>query len=132
MGKQAVSRLIGALPGYVGYEYLGYAEGGQLTESLRRHPYAVEILDLAWLAGMGSDPVHQFSRSSAPSNGNCNSLLQRAFWPANSLEGTRSQWKLAKVHRGWENARCASASAIQPSIRYSSSGEFSGWTSRRS
>ncbi|MDR3127555.1 MAG: ATP-dependent Clp protease ATP-binding subunit [Tannerellaceae bacterium] len=38
--KIAVSRLIGAPPGYVGYE-----EGGQLTEKVRRHPYAVVLLD---------------------------------------------------------------------------------------
>jgi ATP-dependent Clp protease ATP-binding subunit ClpC len=38
--KIAVSRLIGAPPGYVGYE-----EGGQLTEKIRRHPYAVVLLD---------------------------------------------------------------------------------------
>src|SRR6201996_489861 len=40
MEKHAVSRLIGAPPGYVGYE-----EGGQLTEQVRRHPYAVVLLD---------------------------------------------------------------------------------------
>ncbi len=40
MEKHAVSRLIGAPPGYVGYE-----EGGQLTESVRRRPYAVVLLD---------------------------------------------------------------------------------------
>jgi len=40
MEKFAVSRLIGAPPGYVGYE-----EGGQLTEALRRRPYAVVLLD---------------------------------------------------------------------------------------
>jgi ATP-dependent Clp protease ATP-binding subunit ClpB len=40
MEKHAVSRLIGAPPGYVGYE-----EGGQLTESIRRRPYAVVLLD---------------------------------------------------------------------------------------
>jgi len=40
MEKFAVSRLIGAPPGYVGYE-----EGGQLTESIRRRPYAVVLLD---------------------------------------------------------------------------------------
>ncbi|HQT99076.1 MAG TPA: AAA family ATPase [Acidimicrobiales bacterium] len=40
MEKFAVSRLIGAPPGYVGYE-----EGGQLTESVRRRPYAVVLLD---------------------------------------------------------------------------------------
>jgi len=38
--KHAVSRLIGAPPGYVGYE-----EGGQLTEAVRRKPYAVILLD---------------------------------------------------------------------------------------
>ncbi|MGA8066405.1 MAG: ATP-dependent chaperone ClpB [Terriglobales bacterium] len=38
--KHAVSRLIGAPPGYVGYE-----EGGQLTEQVRRHPYAVVLFD---------------------------------------------------------------------------------------
>ena len=40
MEKHTVSRLIGAPPGYVGYE-----EGGQLTEAGRRHPYAVILLD---------------------------------------------------------------------------------------
>jgi len=40
MEKFAVSRLIGAPPGYVGYE-----EGGQLTEAIRRRPYAVVLLD---------------------------------------------------------------------------------------
>jgi ATP-dependent Clp protease ATP-binding subunit ClpB len=40
MEKHSVSRLIGAPPGYVGYE-----EGGQLTESVRRRPYSVVLLD---------------------------------------------------------------------------------------
>lgn len=40
MEKYSVSRLIGAPPGYVGYE-----EGGQLTEAVRRKPYAVVLLD---------------------------------------------------------------------------------------
>jgi ATP-dependent Clp protease ATP-binding subunit ClpB len=40
MEKFAVSRLVGAPPGYVGYE-----EGGQLTEAVRRRPYAVILLD---------------------------------------------------------------------------------------
>ncbi len=40
MEKHAVSRLVGAPPGYVGYE-----EGGQLTESVRRRPYSVVLLD---------------------------------------------------------------------------------------
>lgn len=40
MEKFAVSRLIGAPPGYIGYE-----EGGQLTEKVRRHPYSVILLD---------------------------------------------------------------------------------------
>jgi ATP-dependent Clp protease ATP-binding subunit ClpC len=38
--RQAVTRLVGAPPGYVGYE-----EGGQLTEAIRRRPYSVVILD---------------------------------------------------------------------------------------
>src|SRR5690606_14055287 len=38
--RHAVSRLIGAPPGYVGYD-----EGGQLTEAIRRRPYAVVLLD---------------------------------------------------------------------------------------
>ena len=38
--KYSVSRLLGAPPGYVGYE-----EGGQLTEQVRRHPYSVVLLD---------------------------------------------------------------------------------------
>ncbi len=38
--KHAVSRLVGAPPGYVGYD-----EGGQLTEAVRRHPYSVVLLD---------------------------------------------------------------------------------------
>ena len=40
MEKFSVSRLIGAPPGYVGYE-----EGGQLTEKVRRRPYSVILLD---------------------------------------------------------------------------------------
>ncbi len=40
MEKHAVSRLIGAPPGYVGYD-----EGGQLTDQVRRHPYAVVLFD---------------------------------------------------------------------------------------
>ena len=40
MEKYSVSRLVGAPPGYVGYE-----EGGQLTEAVRRRPYAVVLLD---------------------------------------------------------------------------------------
>src|SRR5690606_16305824 len=38
--RHAVSRLIGAPPGYVGYD-----EGGQLTEAIRRRPYSVVLLD---------------------------------------------------------------------------------------
>src|SRR5207302_9474641 len=38
--KHTVARLIGAPPGYVGYE-----EGGQLTEAVRRHPYCVVLFD---------------------------------------------------------------------------------------
>jgi ATP-dependent Clp protease ATP-binding subunit ClpB len=38
--RHAVSRLVGAPPGYVGYE-----EGGQLTEAVRRKPYSVVLLD---------------------------------------------------------------------------------------
>src|SRR5216117_3122399 len=38
--KHTVSRLVGAPPGYVGYD-----QGGQLTEQVRRHPYAVVLLD---------------------------------------------------------------------------------------
>jgi ATP-dependent Clp protease ATP-binding subunit ClpB len=40
MEKHTVSRLIGAPPGYVGYE-----EGGQLSEAVRRHPYSVVLFD---------------------------------------------------------------------------------------
>ena len=40
MEKASVSRLIGAAPGYIGYE-----EGGQLTEAVRRHPYSVVLFD---------------------------------------------------------------------------------------
>lgn len=40
MEKHAISRLVGAPPGYVGYE-----EGGQLTEKVRRHPYSVVLFD---------------------------------------------------------------------------------------
>ena len=40
MEKHSVSRLIGSPPGYVGYE-----EGGQLTEALRRRPYSVVLFD---------------------------------------------------------------------------------------
>jgi ATP-dependent Clp protease ATP-binding subunit ClpB len=40
MEKYSVSRLIGAAPGYVGYE-----EGGQLTEKVRRNPYSIVLFD---------------------------------------------------------------------------------------
>ena len=40
MEKHSVSKLIGSPPGYVGYE-----EGGQLTEQVRRHPYSVVLFD---------------------------------------------------------------------------------------
>lgn len=40
MEKYSVSRLLGAPPGYVGYE-----EGGQLTEAVRRKPYSIVLLD---------------------------------------------------------------------------------------
>ncbi len=40
MEKYTVSRMIGAAPGYVGYE-----EGGQLTEKVRRKPYSIVLLD---------------------------------------------------------------------------------------
>src|SRR6056300_912584 len=40
MEKHSVSRLLGAPPGYVGYD-----EGGQLTEAVRRKPYSVVLLD---------------------------------------------------------------------------------------
>jgi ATP-dependent Clp protease ATP-binding subunit ClpB len=40
MEKHSVARLVGAPPGYVGYE-----EGGQLTEAVRRKPYCVVLLD---------------------------------------------------------------------------------------
>ena len=40
MEKHTVSRLVGAPPGYVGYE-----EGGQLTDAVRRKPYSVILLD---------------------------------------------------------------------------------------
>ena len=40
MEKHAVSRLVGAPPGYVGYE-----EGGQLTEKVRRKPYSIVLFD---------------------------------------------------------------------------------------
>ena len=40
MEKHAVSRLIGSPPGYIGYD-----EGGQLTEAVRRRPYTVVLLD---------------------------------------------------------------------------------------
>ena len=40
MEKHSISRLVGAPPGYIGYE-----EGGQLTEAVRRNPYSVVLLD---------------------------------------------------------------------------------------
>lgn len=40
MEKQAVSKLIGSPPGYVGYD-----DGGQLTERIRRRPYSVVLFD---------------------------------------------------------------------------------------
>ena len=40
MEKHSISRLVGAPPGYVGYD-----EGGQLTEAVRRNPYTIVLLD---------------------------------------------------------------------------------------
>lgn len=40
MEKESVSRLVGAAPGYIGYE-----EGGQLTEAVRRNPYSIVLFD---------------------------------------------------------------------------------------
>ena len=40
MEKHSVSRLVGSPPGYIGYD-----EGGQLTEAVRRKPYSVVLLD---------------------------------------------------------------------------------------
>jgi ATP-dependent Clp protease ATP-binding subunit ClpC len=40
MERHAVSRLIGAPPGYIGYD-----EGGQLTEKVRRYPYSIVLFD---------------------------------------------------------------------------------------
>ncbi len=48
MEKSSVSRLIGAAPGYVGYE-----EGGQLTEAVRRRPYSVVLFDEVEKANSG-------------------------------------------------------------------------------
>jgi ATP-dependent Clp protease ATP-binding subunit ClpC len=49
MEKHNVSRLVGAPPGYVGYE-----EGGQLTERVRRRPYAVLLLDVFSISTVNS------------------------------------------------------------------------------
>jgi ATP-dependent Clp protease ATP-binding subunit ClpA len=46
MEKHSVARLIGAPPGYVGFE-----EGGQLTEAVRRRPYAVILFGVCRIAG---------------------------------------------------------------------------------
>jgi ATP-dependent Clp protease ATP-binding subunit ClpB len=58
--KHTVSRLIGAPPGYVGYE-----EGGVLTESIRRRPYQVLLLDEFEKVSIHSDKknniIHSFS-----------------------------------------------------------------------
>jgi ATP-dependent Clp protease ATP-binding subunit ClpC len=56
--KFAVSRLIGAPPGYVGYE-----EGGQLTEKVRRKPYSVVLLDEI-------EKAHSPSRTPRPNSTN--------------------------------------------------------------
>jgi ATP-dependent Clp protease ATP-binding subunit ClpC len=52
MEKFAVSRLVGSPPGYVGYE-----EGGQLTEAVRRKPYAVVLFDEGREGASGCDPL---------------------------------------------------------------------------
>ena len=68
MEKHSVSRLIGAPPGYVGYD-----EGGQLTEAVRRKPYSVVLFDEVekahpdvfnvLLAGAGRRPYHRLHRA---------------------------------------------------------------------
>ena len=55
MEKASVSRLIGAAPGYIGYE-----EGGQLTEAVRRRPYSVVLFDPCLPESeICSDPDHE-------------------------------------------------------------------------
>ena len=73
MEKHTVSRLIGAPPGYVGYD-----QGGQLTEAVRRRPYAVVLLDevekahpdvfnvLLQLLDDGASPMARVARSTSP------------------------------------------------------------------
>ena len=51
MEKHSVARLIGAPPGYVGYE-----EGGQLTEAVRRKPYCVVLFDESGKSSSGCIP----------------------------------------------------------------------------
>ena len=62
MEKHAVARLIGAPPGYVGYE-----EGGQLTEAVRRRPYSVILFDEIEKAHPGrlQHPACRFSTTAA-------------------------------------------------------------------
>ena len=77
MEKHNVSRLLGAPPGYVGYE-----EGGQLTEKIRRRPYSVVLLDEI-------EKAHpDVWNIAAPDHGR--GPADRQLRPARSTSGTRS------------------------------------------
>ena len=90
--RHTVSRLIGAPPGYVGYD-----EGGQLTEAVRRKPYSVVLFDEiekahadvfnTLLQVLGRRPDHRFSREASrfPEHGDHHDLQHRI--PASPRRG---------------------------------------------
>ncbi len=88
MEKHAVSRLIGAPPGYVGYE-----EGGQLTEAVRRKPYSVVFL---------KSTVRPCESVMRPSSNICNKMLNTSGCAFSiSSNKTTEYGKTRRVSLNW-------------------------------
>jgi len=89
--KHTVSRLVGAPPGYVGYD-----EGGQLTEAVRRRPYSVVLLDEIEKAH--SDVFH---------------VLLQVLDDGRLTDGRGARW-ISKHHRDYD-VECAQGAVAQTS-----------------
>jgi ATP-dependent Clp protease ATP-binding subunit ClpA len=93
MEKHSVSRLVGAPPGYVGHE-----EGGQLTEAVRRKPYAVVLFDEV-------EKAHPEV---------FNILLSvRGGGGVRGSRGTAGMWRVVDQHGAW---RVAESTALDSSL----------------
>ena len=86
--RHSVARLIGAPPGYVGYE-----EGGQLTEAVRRRPYSVVLLD-----EVGVRMLEALAESPGSTAGEVlPDLAQRLGWPEDEVAaaGSATPWAVS-------------------------------------